>query len=226
MTKNQPGQPGTVQNVPLINEVSFVVFDFETVTPAGRPPEPLELAVMCLPPGLSLDQAWSRNWLIKPPEGAPLTAFDTHQTGIRVQDIQDAPSASTALQDFDCCLPRGIVVLVAHNARYDAAIVQRFVQDCPYAASLPYVDTLALGKHLVPHLSNYKLDTLAHHFALPIPPQRHRALPDVEVTVHLFLRLVALLTSGPHAPIADLLHLAGCKVKPVQQNSPTQTTLW
>ncbi|BCL79641.1 3`-5` exonuclease [Ktedonobacteria bacterium brp13] len=223
MTRNQPR---AIQNVQLIKEVSFVVFDFETVTPTGRPPEPLELAAISLAPGLSIDQAESQSWLIKPPKEAPLTPFDTQQTGIRRQDIQDAPSASTVLEEFDHWLPRGTVMLVAHNARYDTAIVHRFERNCPYAASLPYVDTLALGKHLVPHLSNYKLDTLANHFALPIPTQRHRALPDVKVTAHIFLHLISLLASGSQTTIADLLHLAGYKVKSVQQNIPTQTTLW
>ena len=224
MNENPTAETDATQS---IRRASFVVLDFETVTPAGRPPEPLELAVMHIAPGLSVDRAWSRSWLIKPPEGAPLTPFDTQQTGIRAQDIQEAPDASAVLKEFDHCVPRGTVVFVAHNARYDASIVRRFAQECPFAASRPWIDTLALGKHLVPNLPNYTLDTLAHHFALPIPQQRHRALPDVRLTVQVLLLLISLQQERhPTTTIADVLHIAGIPTPSRQQEIPTQTSLW
>lgn len=186
--------------LPLVTDMTFVVVDFETVTPKGRPPEPLELAALRLEPGLVLDPTCCFSWLIRPPADAPLTEFDTRQTGIRAQDIVDAPDAATVLHRFDEHLGHELPVLVAHNARYEAAIFRRFAHHCPQAAALSFLDTVALSKHMVPGLPNYKLDTLAHHFGLAIPADRHRALPDVALTLQVLLRLLRL--SLDHAPQA------------------------
>jgi DNA polymerase III subunit epsilon len=204
----------------------FVILDFETVTPAGRPPEPLELAAMRLAPGLSIDQSFSVSWLIKPPIEAPLTAFDTRQTGIREQDIQHAPDALTVLREFDARLLPESPILVAHQAHYESSILRRFAACCPHAAALPCIDTVALAKHLFPHLPNYKLDTLAHHFSLPVPSQRHRALPDVRLTVQIFLRLLHVkLEQLPQATIGDLKRLA-CINQKEERQAVTQMTLF
>ncbi len=223
---NDSSSSNSTRQLQRVKEASFVILDFETVTPAGRPPEPLELAAMRIAPGPTSDQSFRVSWLIKPPEGAPLTDFDTRQTGIRWQDIQDAPDVAHVLREFDTHLQFDSPVLVAHNARYDIGILQRFARDCPHAASLLCIDTMALAKHLVPQLSNYKLDTLAQHFSLPIPQQRHRGMPDVLLTVQIFLRLIDLrLDQYPRSTIDDLLHIAGVKRKQ-EKHEPTQMTLF
>lgn len=212
--------------VPLVRDATFVVVDFETVTPKGRPPEPLELAAMRLVPGLMVDPAFQFSQLMHPPADAPLTAFDTQQTGIRAQDIADAPDAATALRHFDKCLGQEVPILVAHNARYEAAIFQRFSAFCPRAAALSFLDTVTFGKHLIPGLPNYKLDTLAQHFQLAIPIHRHRALPDVELTIQVLQRLLhMLLEQAPQATIVDALRMAGLKSPPAREE-PIQISLW
>lgn len=210
----------------LVTETPFLVLDFETVTPAGRPPEPLELAALRLAPGLTIDPAVRRSWLIHPPADAPLTAFDTRQTGIRVQDIEHAPDVLTVLRAFDGLLQADTPVLVAHHAHYEAAIVRRFATACPHAAALPFLDTVVLGKYLVPGLKNYQLDTLAQHFGLPLPAQRHRALPDVELTAQVFLNLLRLcLERSPRMTIRQLLRMAGI-TRERWQDTPAQMQLW
>lgn len=209
-----------------IKNVSFVALDFETVTPSGRPPEPLELAAIRIAPGFSVDQSFRTSWLIQPPAGAPITPFDTRQTGIGPQDVKHAPDAVTVLQEFDSRLQHETVVLIAHNAPYEASILQRFKHACPHAASLPMIDTILFAKQIVPHLTNYKLDTVAQHFAIRIPANRHRALPDVELTIEIFLRLIHLrLEQHPDTTITALLHLAGMKRKQ-EQDETTQMTLF
>jgi DNA polymerase-3 subunit epsilon len=210
----------------VIPETPFVIVDFETVTPKGRPPEPLELAAMRLGPGLVVDPTFQFSRLIRPPADAPLTAFDSQQTGICVQDIADAPDAATVLGQFDASLGQERPVLVAHNARYEAAIFQRFAASCPQTTSLSFLDTVALGKQVVPGLPNYKLDTLAQHFRLPIPRDRHRALPDVELTIQVLQRLLQrYLEQTPQSTIADLLHLGGIK-RPEAAEELVQISLW
>jgi DNA polymerase-3 subunit epsilon len=207
-------------------EVSFVLLDFETVTPTGKPPEPIELAAMRITPGFCIDQQFRANWLIKPPKDAPFTTFDTRQTGIRWEDLCDKPAATTILQEFEALLHHDLAILpailVAHNASYDANILWRFANACPALAALPFVDTLALAKRIVPNLYSYRLDALAQYYSLPIPHNRHRALPDVQLTIQIFLRLISLyLEKKPAATVADLRHLAGItrKKQPVAQLS-------
>jgi|SRR5581483_3906280 len=212
--------------IPLVRDATFVVVDFETVTPKGRPPEPLELAAMRLLPGLVVDPAFQFSQLIRPPVDAPLTAFDTQQTGIRAQDIVDAPDAVTVLRRFDKCLGQDVPILVAHNARYEAAIFQRFSACCPQAAALSFLDTMAFGKYLVPGLPNYKLDTLAQHFQLALPIRRHRALPDVELTIQVLQRLLQqYMEQAPRTTIVDVLRTAGLASPPAREE-PIQISLW
>lgn len=173
-----------------LEQASFIVVDFETVTPKGRPAEPIELAAMRVGAGLKIDASFQVDLLIKPPEGAPITPFDTAQTGIRPSDVENAPDARTALGQLEELVQGDEFVFVAQNARYEAGILLRFADVCPHVASVPFIDTVRLGKYLVPDLSNHKLETLAEHFALPLPPDRHRALPDVRLTTLIFLNLV------------------------------------
>jgi len=209
-----------------VTDVPFLIIDFETTTPVGRPPEPLELAALRLAPGPAIDPDFRVSWLIRPPADAPLTAFDTRQTGIREQDIEHAPDALTVLGTFDGRLRDEAPILVAHNAHYEAALLRRFAHACPRASRLPFLDTVALGKHLVPGLRDYKLDTLARHFSLPIPANRHRALPDVELTALIFLQLLRLrLERFPRTTVPDLLRVAGLKRQAVQ-DAPAQMQLW
>lgn len=198
-----------------LDDLTFVVLDFETVTPKGRPPEPIELAALRILPGLTVDAEFRFDRLIKPPAGAPITPFDTAQTGITAQNVAGAPDASSVLQEFDWSLRGMPCVLVAQNARYEASILQRFSADCPVAAASTMLDTVGLAKHLCPDLPNHKLDTLARHFSIPIPVQRHRALPDVELTVHVLLAL--LLRPGAPKTLAELRRVAGINRPPQRE---------
>ncbi|HLZ62146.1 MAG TPA: 3'-5' exonuclease [Ktedonosporobacter sp.] len=207
-----------------LDQATFLVLDFETTTPPARPPEPIELAALRIGPGLRIDHTVEVSWLIRPPEDAPLTTFDTRQTGIRADDVREALSVQDILLQLEKLIDQRPALLVAHHARYDYAILQRFASACPFVASLPCIDTIPLAKRVLPALSNYKLDTLAQHFALPIPVARHRAFPDVQLTVAVFWRLV----QAPNAPttIADLRTLAGVGPKSAVPEPAQQLRLW
>lgn len=187
-----------------IKSACFVVLDFETVTPKGRPPEPIELAAMRIMPGLIVDSNFDVNFLIRPPAEAPITPFDTAQTGIRWEDVEDAPSVEGILAQFQSALRDCNPVLVAQNAKYEAAIIRRLSEHCSDVARMPFVDTILLAKHLFPGLANYKLDTLAQHLSIAIPRRRHRALPDVELTLRVFLKL---LEAGQNQGIKKIIDM-------------------
>jgi len=122
----------------------------------------------------------------------PVTPFDTAQTGLKRRDLQNARVAVDVLKECDSLLAQGVNAVVAQNARYEAAIIRRFALAAPRLAALPFFDTVLLAKRVVPGLADYRLDTLATHLRLTIPVQRHRALPDVQLTANLLVALIAL----------------------------------
>lgn len=69
-----------MNNRKLIKDTEFLVIDFETITPRGMSPEPIEVGVLRISNN-QIDEKASVNYLIKPPEGLHLTYFDTIQTG-------------------------------------------------------------------------------------------------------------------------------------------------
>lgn len=175
-----------------ITNISYIVFDFETVTHKGFPPEPVELgALMVAPPGY-VDADFVVDWFIQPPAHAPITPQYAVNWGIRPEDVAGKPLAPDALAAFDALLAGKPHVMVAHNAPYDASLLQRYATACPHILRQPFIDTVKLARHLLPTLRSHSLDALAEHFALPLPLRRHRALPDVRLTCGVLLRLLQL----------------------------------
>ncbi len=76
-------------------DITFVVIDFEALTPAGRPAEPVEVAamVLALRDGQLAEQPRFSE-LIMAPADVPVTAFDTRITGITARMLAGARPAS------------------------------------------------------------------------------------------------------------------------------------
>ena len=56
----------------------------------------------------------------------------------------------------------------------------------------PHLCTVTLSRRAVPGLRNYRLETVADHFAISIP-DRHRAGSDALATAQVFIRILARL---------------------------------
>jgi Exonuclease len=81
---------------------TFVVIDFESTTPAGHRTEPTEVAAIQLRVrDTRLIEIGRFCALMKPPEHAPVTRFDTKQTGITPWMVAHQPPASEVLADLD-----------------------------------------------------------------------------------------------------------------------------
>jgi DNA polymerase-3 subunit epsilon len=197
-----------------VDELCYVIIDFETVTPRGRPPEPIEVAAIRIAPGLRLDGSFVFSEFIQPPPGAPVTTFDTRQTGIRPQDVADAPFATEILARLDSAIPPDPYVLVAHNASYEVGILSRFSTYCPRLAAAPAIDTVLLARKLFSELASHTLDAVAHHLGVALPADRHRALPDVQLTADILLKCLAQWRAmRPTAPFSDLARVASARSK-------------
>lgn len=217
---------GALTQDPAFQEMTFVVIDFETTTPTGYPAQPIEVAALALrcPDGAWRETGRSTS-LIRPPAFAPVTPADTAQTGLTAEQLQTAPTPAEALGALDRRLTAGTpYLLVAQHAATEAGVIHHQAEHCPTLARTDFLDTIPLAKRLIPHLPNYKLDTLLAHFGIPQPPNRHRALDDVEVTAQVFLRLINAANADPYlADLAGLVKVAGRTAK---HNLPVQSGLF
>lgn len=211
---------------PSLREVTFVVIDFEGTTPTGHPPQPIEVAALALK--YQAEGEWRKigafESLMKPPAFAPLTPFDTLQTGITAAALDQAPTAGEALAALDANLTAGPYLLVAHHASTEGGMLYRRRDDCPVLATTDLIDTIPLAKHLLPGLESYRLDTLLAHYEIPKPADRHRAMADVRVTAEVFSRLIAdAETSGAVTSLHGLKTIARRRAK---ASEPVQSGLF
>jgi DNA polymerase III epsilon subunit-like protein len=205
---------------PLITDAefgatTFVVIDFEATTPTGYRPEPIDVAAISLRME-SGRRVESRRFsaLMRPPDHAPITRFDTEQTGITSRMLAGKPSAGEVLAKLDAALPEPPFLLVAHNAATEAGILYDYADHCPRLATTDFLDTVRLARAAYPQLPSHRLDTLIQHLGIPRPIDRHRALPDVEITVQLFARLVVdSAHAGLWTTLAHLRRIGGYEPK-------------
>lgn len=210
---------------PALAATSFLVIDFETTTPAGRRPEPIEVAALALRAnGVHMAEVFRHEALIHPPEHAPISGFDARQTGITRQMVARQPPAGAVLAALDARLTTPPYRLVAHHAPTEGGIVYDYRHCCPRLAATPLLDTVRLARGVYPELPSHRLDALLDYLDIPRPAGRHRAMTDVEATADVFTRLlVAGSAAGSWRTLRDLTAAAGLEAKAAK---PTQDAMF
>jgi DNA polymerase III epsilon subunit family exonuclease len=124
---------------------------------------------------------------INPERDIPEEAVRIHNISEKM--IRNAPSASEVLPKFLDFI--GGACVVGHNVKFDLDFVclqlsqiGRRMRD-----ETPALDTIKMAKKFVPHMSSFRLGSLAQTFGIPIK-ESHRALADVELTVQVMLKLM------------------------------------
>lgn len=179
---------GEVMNKEIVNQ-TFMVIDFETVTPKGVPPEPIQLGLVQID-NLEISQTKRKSWFIKPPDFAPLTKFDTQQAGITEKDLKNAKSSKEIFDILELICGRHDYIFIAQNANYELGICKRFYEGREKLSKIKFVDTIKLAKIAFPNEKTYKLDRLAELCNIEIPKTRHTALTDCVLTGEIFVQLV------------------------------------
>jgi DNA polymerase III subunit epsilon len=185
-----------------LEDAAFVVFDLETTglaTASARICEIGAVRVECLDLGPTFET------LVAP--GVPLPAPVGRLTGLSDSQLRRAPRVAAALRrfrDFAKDAP-----LVAHNARFDAAFVNRELERLTgKRLSAPVLDTVSLARNLLRgRAERLSLAALAHFFGTSETPC-HRALPDALATAQIFIRLIGLAQERGARTVADLEELA------------------
>jgi DNA polymerase-3 subunit epsilon len=185
-----------------LDAARYVVVDLETT--GLRPAH----AAICEIGAVRIDgllPAGTFETLVDP--GLPLPAAVSSLTGLADRDLRDAPPVDAAIRRFLAFAESS--VLVAHNARFDLAFLDREVQRLTgRRVAAPVVDTVGLARRLLAgRVSRVSLASLAHFFGTSVRPC-HRALPDARATAEILVALIGLAQERGARSVADLVVLA------------------
>ena len=135
--------------------------------------------------------------------GVPIGGAASALTGLRDPELRRAPRVDTAVARFLAFA--GDAVLVAHNARFDLAFLDRETERLTgKRLAAPVVDTVALARRVLGgRVARASLASLAHFFGTSVRPC-HRALPDAQATAEVLLALIGLAQERGALTVADL----------------------
>lgn len=161
----------------------IVIFDIETTGLSARTEKITEIGAVKLKNMEVID----RFQTFANPE-MPIPAKITELTGITDSMVADAPSQQQALEMFrDFC---GNAVIAAHNAEFDTTFIRAGFARYRLEYKYFHIDTLAIARSTLPHLRNYKLDTLVKEYGLG-SFNHHRAIDDAIILSEVYKRLVS-----------------------------------
>jgi len=169
----------------LLNELDFVVVDLEATGAKMPPNRVIELGAYRIRNGRIVD-----NFLTLVNPEIPIPRFVISLTGITNEMVKSAPV-------FADVAPRWLdfvsdAVLIAHNAPFDTSFLNHEISRVYPGHRMvnSHLCTVRLSRRVFPGLNNYRLDTIADHFSIPIS-HRHRAGSDALATAEVFLHLLS-----------------------------------
>lgn len=115
--------------------------------------------------------------------------------GIYDKDVENAPYIHEAIENFcDFIGPDALsskIVLVAHNADFDAKFLLEAFNDCGVTAEIVVQDTLYMSQRMIPELYRHRLSDVAKYFDIP-QQNAHRAADDARVCGEIFARMLQI----------------------------------
>ena len=192
-----------------LETATFVVVDLETT---GLRPETSRICEIGAVRIRELELGQEFQLLVDP--GVPIGAAISALTGLRDTQLRGQPHPAIAVRRFLEFASDS--VLVAHNARFDLAFLDRETERLTGARLAgPVVDTVGLARRLLAgRTPRAGLASLAEFFGTDARPC-HRALPDARATAEILLRLIGLAQERGATTVADLAELAAPRVRKV-----------
>lgn len=115
--------------------------------------------------------------------------------GIYDKDVENAPYIHEAIENFcDFIGPDALsskIILVAHNADFDAKFLLEAFNDCGVTAEIVVQDTLYMAQTMIPELYRHRLSDVAKYFDIS-QKKAHRAADDARVCGEIFARMLQL----------------------------------
>ena len=162
-------------------EDEFVVFDIETTGLSSQTCGITEIGAVKIKNGQITDRF---NTFVNPE--MPIPDEIAKLTSITDDMVKDAPVIVEVLPQF--LTFAGNRLLIAHNADFDVGFIRAAAERLQIPFNAPYLDTVALSRHLNPELKNHKLDTLSDYFGLG-DFHHHRACDDAEMLALIFAKM-------------------------------------
>jgi ATP-dependent DNA helicase DinG len=179
--------------------MKFAVLDFET-TGSGQTDEIIQVGLVMIDEFQITDRYTS---LVDP--GIRIPSSITALTGITDEMVKNAPSLHQVMTEMQPLLADA--VLVAHNAAFDFAFLQRALARTGYR---PFggrvLDTMEALRFLFPSLASLQLSMVAETFGID-HERPHQADSDAEVTAEIWLVCLHKLLSLPLLTVQRLNHL-------------------
>jgi len=191
----------------LLEKATYVVVDLETTGLRPGQSGICEIGAVRLR-GFEVEAEFET--LVDP--GLPLAAAAAALTGLRNEQLRGAPAPGDAVRRFLAFA--GDAVLVAHNARFDLAFLDRETERLTGSRiGSPVVDTVRLARTLLAgRVSSFGLSQLAWFVDTSERPC-HRALPDARATAELLLVLIGLAQERGAGTVADLIALTATRTR-------------
>jgi len=191
----------------LLEDATYVVVDLETTGLRPGHSGICEIGAVRLR-GFEVEAEFQT--LVDP--GLPIGAGASAVTGLRNEQLRGAPRPPEAVRSFLAFA--GDAVLVAHNARFDLAFLDRETERLTGSRiGSPVVDTVRLARTLLAgRTAGFGLGQLAWFFGTAERPC-HRALPDALATAEVLLALVGLAQERGARTVADLTALAATRTR-------------
>lgn len=163
------------ENLNILDE--FIAFDVET-SGISHNDRIIELGAVRFCHGIMGEEYDS---LVNP--GFKINSFITGLTGITNEMLEASPSEDMAYADFMFYFKDVLdskIVMVAHNATFDANFISRALTRMGYSGHIRYVDTLQMSRKFLKELPNHKLNTVGMHFNI-VNEREHRGYADAAV---------------------------------------------
>jgi DNA polymerase-3 subunit epsilon len=191
----------------LLEEATYVVVDLETTGLRPGQSGICEIGAVRLR-GFEVDAEFQT--LVDP--GLPIAAGVSALTGLRSEHLRGAPGPAEAVRSFLAFADDA--VLVAHNARFDLAFLDRETERLTGSRiGSAVLDTVRLARTLLAgRVSRFGLAQLAWFLDTTERPC-HRALPDARATSELLLALIGLAQERGARTVADLAALSATRTR-------------
>jgi len=170
----------------LILPHSYVIIDIETTGLYPARDAIIEIGAI-LVQGSSAVREFQT--FLQPEPYRRLTPFITNLTGIRNEDLAQAPRFADILPEFRSFI--GGYTLAGHNLNFDIDFLyDRIYQITGEHLDNPWLDTRRLAKTVLPGLPHYSLEFLCQYFG--IEGNHHRAVDDCRLTKEVLEKLYAI----------------------------------
>ena len=156
---------------------SFICLDLETTGLNPKTDKIIEIGAIRIENGL---EKGTFETFVNP--GRLLEERIVELTGIRDEDLQDAPFIQEVLPEFFEFA--GDLPLLGHSVLFDYSFLKKAAVNRKLTFERDGIDTLKIARKFLPELPSRSLGNLCEYFQ--IPHQAHRALEDARATLRLY----------------------------------------